>query len=156
MALILKPPAPLDTLGGVRSVFLAGSIEMGQAEPWQSAVEEALAGEDVVILNPRRDEWDASWEQSIHNTQFRGQVEWELEGQERAAAIAMYFAPSTRAPITLLELGLFARSGKLVVCCPPGFWRRGNVEVVCARYGVVLVESLSELVEQVRRRLRAS
>ena len=137
-------------------MFLAGSIEMGQAEPWQSVVEEALAGEDVVILNPRRDEWDASWEQSIHNPQFREQVEWELEGQERATAIAMYFAPATKAPITLLELGLFARSGKLVVCCPPGFWRRGNVEVVCARYGVVLVESLSELVEQVRRRLRAS
>jgi hypothetical protein len=154
IARVLKPPTSLDILGEVRSVFLAGSIEMGQAEPWQSVVEEALAGEDVVILNPRRDEWDASWEQSIHNPQFREQVEWELEGQERATAIAMYFAPATKAPITLLELGLFARSGKVVVCCPPGFWRRGNVEVVCARYGVELVESPSELVGQVRQRLQ--
>ena len=69
-----------------------------------------------------------------------------LEGQERATAIAMYFDPATKAPITLLELGLFARSGKVIVCCPPGFWRRGNVEIVCARYRVDLVENLSELV----------
>lgn len=153
-AQILKPPTPLDNLGGARSVFLAGSIEMGRAEPWQAAVEKALAGEDLVILNPRRDEWDVDWEQSIHHPRFREQVEWELEGQERAMVIAMYFAPETKAPITLLELGLFARSGKVLVCCPPGFWRRGNVEVVCARYGVELVESLSELIERVRQRLR--
>jgi Nucleoside 2-deoxyribosyltransferase like len=154
MARILKPPAPLGLLGGDRSLFLAGSIEMGQAEPWQEEVEQALADEEVVILNPRRDEWDASWEQSIHNPSFREQVEWELSGQEVATVIAMYFAPATRAPITLLELGLFARSGKLVVCCPAGFWRRGNVEVVCARYGIPLVDRLTDLIDLVRPRLK--
>src|ERR1700730_18425685 len=102
MARILKPPAPLDLAPGERSVFLAGSIEMGQAEPWQAAIEHALASDDVVILTPRRDEWDASWEQSIHNPQFRGQVEWELAGQELATVIAMYFAPATKAAIPLL------------------------------------------------------
>jgi hypothetical protein len=135
MARILKPPAPITLADNEPTVFLAGSIEMGRAEHWQSMVEQALADLPITILNPRRDEWDASWEQSINNPQFREQVEWELEAQERASIIAMYFAPGTQAPITLLELGLFARSGKLVVCCPPGFWRRGNVQVVCARMG---------------------
>ena len=55
--------------------------------------------------------------------------------------------------ITLLELGLFARSGKLIVCCPDGFWRKGNVEVVCARYNVLLLDSLPALIDEVRRRL---
>jgi hypothetical protein len=59
----------------------------------------------------------------------------------------MYFVPSTKSPITLLELGLLARSNKLVVCCPEEFWRRGNVEVVCARYGVPLVAELPELIK---------
>ena len=153
MAHILKPPAPI-ALGGKRSVFLAGSIEMGLAEPWQAQVEHALADLDVVILNPRRDEWDASWEQSIRNPQFRGQVEWELAAQEQADVVAMYFAPATKAPITLLELGLAARSGKLVVCCPDGFWRKGNVEVVCDRYRIPLVADLTSLIAQVRGRLR--
>jgi hypothetical protein len=156
MARILKPPAPLDLVPGERSVFLAGSIEMGQAEPWQAAVELALASEDIVILNPRREDWDASWVQSIDDQQFRGQVEWELAGQEMATLIAMYFAPGTKAPITLLELGMFARTGKLVVCCPAGYWRRGNVEVVCARHGVPLVESLEDLVKLARERIRGS
>src|SRR5262249_15078179 len=120
MARVLKPPAPLSLVERKPSVFLAGSIQMGGAEDWQTQVERALADLDVVILNPRRDEWDASWVQSISNPQFRGQVEWELEAQERAGVVAMYFAPATKAPITLLELGLFARSGKAIVCCPDG------------------------------------
>jgi hypothetical protein len=153
MARVIKAPAPLDIEPGVASVFLAGSIEMGQAEDWQGVVGRALADVPAVILNPRRDEWDASWVQTIHNPQFREQVEWELAAQERATCIAMHFAPPTKAPVTLLELGLFARSGKVVVCCPDGFWRKGNVEVVCARYDVPLVSGLDELVAFVRRRL---
>jgi hypothetical protein len=155
MASVLKPPVPLPDDLGV-SVFLAGSIEMGQAEQWQTVIEQALADTEALILNPRRDEWDASWVQSIHNPTFREQVEWELSAQERATVIATYFAPSTRAPITLLELGLFARSGKLIVCCPDGFWRKGNVEVVCARYNVPLVEDLAALVAEVRTRLEVA
>jgi hypothetical protein len=153
MARVIKPPAPLDVAPGEPSVFLAGSIEMGQAEDWQGAVARALADLPAVILNPRRDEWDASWAQTINNPQFRAQVEWELAGQETATCIAVYFAPSTKAPVTLLELGLCARGGKAVVCCPEGFWRRGNVEVVCARYGVPMVSGLPELAAEVRRRL---
>jgi hypothetical protein len=153
MARVLKPPAPLQIPEGRASVFLAGSIEMGQAEDWQTAVSESLADLDVVLLNPRRDAWDATWVQSIHNSQFREQVEWELEAQERASLIAMYFAPATKAPVTLLELGLCARSSKAVVCCPEGYWRRGNVEVVCRRYQVPLVSELMDLIRAVRQRL---
>ncbi len=110
MARVLKPPAPLALTDGELSVFLAGSIEMGRAEAWQAVVESSLADLPIAILNPRRDEWDASWEQSFHNPLFREQVEWELEGLERASVVAMYFAPATQAPITPLELGLLARS----------------------------------------------
>lgn len=153
MARVLKPPAPLVIANGELSVFLAGSIEMGRAEAWQAFVEQALNDLPITVLNPRRDDWDGSWEQTIGNSQFRGQVEWELEAQERASVIAMYFAPATQSPITLLELGLFAHSGRMVVCCPPGFWRRGNVEVVCARYGIPLLTELPQLVQAVRERV---
>jgi hypothetical protein len=153
MPLVLKPPAPLDWLPGHFSVFLAGSIEMGHAPPWQREVAAALSGlGDLVLLDPRRDDWDASWVQRLSDPHFRGQVEWELDAQERADVITMYFAPETRAPITLLELGLFARSGKLLVCCPEGYWRRGNVEIVCARYGIPWIDSLEKLIGEVERR----
>jgi hypothetical protein len=153
MARVVKPPAPLPLDGQTPSVFLAGSIEMGSAEDWQAQFERSLSDLDVLILNPRRNEWDASWVQSIDNPLFREQVEWELAGLERAEVVAMYFAPLTKAPVTLLEFGLCARDGRLVVCCPAGYWRRGNVEVVCRRYGVKLLGSLPDLVTEVRRRL---
>jgi hypothetical protein len=153
MARVVKPPAPLPLDSRKPSVFLAGSIEMGLAEDWQAQVERVLADLDAVILNPRRDAWDAAWEQSIQHPLFREQVEWELAGLEQATVVAMYFAPATKAPVTLLELGLCARDGRLLVCCPPGYWRRGNVEVVCRRYGVPLLDQLPELVAEMRRRL---
>lgn len=151
MAYILKPPTPLPDSFTNPTVFLAGSIEMGRAEAWQQIVETSLEQRSITILNPRRDDWDASWQQELANPQFRAQVEWELAAQERADLIVMYFAPNTQAPITLLEFGLFARSNKLVVCCPTGYWRKGNVDVVCARYDIPQVPSLAELCEYVQR-----
>ncbi len=153
MARVIKPPTPLELAESERSVFLAGSIEMGHAEDWQARVERALADLDVTILNPRRDEWDATWEQSIHNADFRQQVEWELQGLELATVVAMYFAPATNAPITLLELGLVADSQRAVVCCPPGFWRQGNIEVLCNRFHLPLHEDLGQWIAELRQRI---
>lgn len=138
-------------------MFVAGSIEMGRGEDWQSRLRDAFEEEeDLVLLNPRRDAWDASWEQSIDNSMFREQVTWELDGLDRADVIALYLAPGSKSPISLLELGLHARERKLVVLCPEGFWRRGNVEVVCARFGLELHTSWELWVEALRRRVAAS
>jgi hypothetical protein len=147
---VLKPPAQLLWSPHEPTVFLAGSIDLGAADAWQARAEAALSDTDWVVLNPRRDDWDNSWAQRLDDERFRGQVEWELEGLERATRIAMYFAEGSKAPITLLELGLVARSGRLAVACAPDFWRRGNVEVVCARYGVRLFDTLEALISEIR------
>jgi hypothetical protein len=146
---IHRPPEAWSTRAGACSVFLAGSIEMGAATDWQAELVAALGERDLVIVNPRRGAWDASWRQSIDEPKFREQVEWELDGLERCDVIAMWFAPETRAPITLLELGLCAPSGRLVVGCPTGFWRKGNVEVVCARFAVPLADDWPGFVARV-------
>ncbi len=159
--LVYKPPAPWIAAAGATVVFLAGSIEMGNAIDWQAALTVALTARladragHVVMLNPRRDAWDASWRQTIDEPRFREQVEWELDGLDHADVIAMWFAAETRAPITLLELGLHARGGKLVVGCPEGFWRKGNVEVVCARFGVPLAGDWDAFVAAVARAVGA-
>jgi Nucleoside 2-deoxyribosyltransferase like len=151
----LKPPAPLDVAAARPKIFLAGSIEMGAADDWQATLTAALADLDVAVFNPRRDDWDSSWRQSIDDDRFRGQVEWELEGLERADLVAMWFARETKAPVTLLELGLTVRSGRLVVGCPEGYWRRGNVEVVCARFGAPLFGAWGPFVTAARERAAA-
>ena len=105
---------------------------------------------DVTFFNPRRDDWDSSWKQTIDDPQFNEQVTWELEHLERADLIVMYFDPSTKSPITLLELGLFAQEAAMIVCCPDGFWRKGNVDIVCKHYGVAQVDSIEVLIERIK------
>ena len=152
---ILKPPTALEIPATARVVFLAGSIEMGAAEDWQSTLTSAL-GEHLTVLNPRREEWDASWRQSIDEPKFREQVEWELDGLDRADVIAMWFAGGTKSPITLLELGLHARGGKLIIGCPPEFWRRGNIEVVSARCKIPLHATRARRTPSTRRSSRST
>lgn len=152
MQQVIKAPTQFYDLIEGTSIFLAGSIEMGKAVDWQTRVTRALEKRNCTILNPRRDDWDSSWTQEITNTQFKEQVVWELSAQESSDLILMYFDPNTQSPITLLELGLFGRPSSanmasMVVCCPEGFWRKGNVDVVCERYGIDQVDSLEELIE---------
>jgi len=145
---VIKAPAKFTPLESV-SLFEAGSIEMGRAENWQQILENSLRDLNVTILNPRREDWDSSWTQSIKNPQFREQVEWELLAQELTDIIGIYFSPGTKSPISLLELGLFARTGKLIVCCPKGFWRKGNVDIVCKWHGIKLVDTFQEFISQI-------
>lgn len=149
--MIIKAPRSINSTGENRlSVFLAGSIEMGKAMYWQKYLEDEFADrEDIVLYNPRREIWDNSWVQDAGNTQFREQVEWELHAMEAADLIVMYLAPETQSPITLLELGLFACSRKLIVCCAEGFWRKGNVDIVCCKYGVQQVNTIEEIVQAI-------
>lgn len=145
----IKPPAPISTRKQSTSIFLAGSIEMGAAEDWQSKIVKACEQLPVTFFNPRREEWDSSWEQRIENPQFYQQVNWEMNALDKADLIVMYFVPDTKSPISLLELGLYAQSGKIVVCCPDGFWRKGNVEAVCEKFDIPMLEKIEDVIEYI-------
>ena len=111
---------------GYKTVFLAGSIEMGKATDWQKKLITELSDLPIVFFNPRRNDWDSSWKQTKEDPQFSGQVKWELKHLEKCDIIAMYIDPETKSPITLLELGIHANVDpmkmKLLVCCPEGFY----------------------------------
>lgn len=148
---VLRAPEDL-ALNNCFSVFLAGSIEGNTALKWQDIVIENLRDINGIILNPRREAWDASWKQDANNPIFNEQVNWELKALERADMIVVYFDKRTKSPITLLELGLFARSEKLLVCCPIGFWKKGNVDIVCTRFGIPTVKNLDDLIIEIKKR----
>lgn len=151
---VIKPPHPIPDNGFL--IFLAGSIEMGSAENWQVKVEDAIKESNSTILNPRRDNWDSSWKREITSEKFHEQVSWELSGLEKSDLILMYFDPTTKSPVSLIELGLFGRDGKMIVCCPEGYFRKGNVDIVCQRYGIKQVDTLDELIAEVKRILYPS
>lgn len=91
-------------LKSYKSVFLAGTIDMGSGVDWQKDVAELF---------------------------------------EKAS--------DSKSPITLLELGLFAKSGKLYVVCTEGFYRYDNVRITCAKYGVPVYASLTEAIGEIIR-----
>lgn len=125
-------------------VFLAGSIEMGKAIDWQTDMGTYFKQKGYGVFNPRRKDWDSSWKQEYENPQFYQQVNWELDALERCNAILLYLVPETMSPISLLELGLHAAHKKLYVVCPEGFWRKGNVDIVCNRYDIPLFDNLDD------------
>jgi hypothetical protein len=97
------------------------------------------------VFHPRREDWDSSWTQDFENPQFFQQVTWELNALENSDLIIMYFSPGTKSPISVLELGIFAKSGKIRVVCPDPFWRKGNVDIVCQYYNIPLYENFETL-----------
>ena len=152
---ITAPENPILSMVFRESVFLAGSIEQNKAEDWQVRMIDELRDEEFcVVYNPRRKNWNPDLPQTIDNEQFYEQVTWELHRLDISTIVPMYFQPGTMSPITLLELGLYADSGKLIVCCPEGFWRKGNVDIICEKYGIEQVDTLEELTARVKQRVR--
>jgi hypothetical protein len=150
---VVKAPHVTDATGP--TIFLAGSIEMGKAGPWQAELTETLSDLPIVVYNPRREDWNSEWTQTESFGPFNQQVKWEMDHLDKADIIALYFQENTLSPISLLELGLHAKDSpsKLIVCCPDKFWRSGNVHIVCTKYKLELCKTLDELAVLVRQRV---
>jgi len=136
------------------SVFTAGSIEMGKAVQWQGHMATLLSPLPITVTNPRRGHWDPSVTPEAKDAAFRHQVEWELGALEQADVICFFFDVNTMSPVTLLELGLWAASDKVIVCCDPRYWRAGNVHLVCDRYAIPVVDTFAALAPAVETMLR--
>lgn len=139
---------------GSKSVFLAGSTSKVDATDWRETLSALISDPRITIYNPNRTDWDSTWREDLDFALYREQVEWELEKQEKADMVVVYFHPATQAPISLLELGLCARTpGKAVVYCPEGYWKRGNVQIVCRKFGIRTVAGVEELRDVIVERL---
>lgn len=145
----LQPPNKTATR--YPKIFLAGSIEMDKAERWQDIIIDKLEKYfSLAIANPRRDDWDSNITQSKDDPRFSEQVNWELDNIETSQVVFFYFQPGTISPISLLELGMVLsqhrRGQHVIVCCPPGYFRKGNVDIVCERAKVRVIEDFDDAV----------
>ena len=150
------PPDKKRTTG--ISLFLAGTIDMGDSVDWQTSAIKFLKKDfkydEVTIYNPRRKEWDSSWEQKETQSQFNEQVNWELNYIDSSDIILMHFEETSKSPISLMELGYLGKSGRVIVSCPVGFYRRGNVEIFCTRNQIPLHDNLQSALGAVSTLLR--
>lgn len=157
---VIKPPQSITDidLGQYFKIFLAGTIENGTAFDWQENITKLLketssANKKIAIFNPRRDKWDASAEQTIKNIELKNQIEWELNAMDNADIIYMHLEKDSKSPITLLELGLYATSNKVIVNCPEGFYRKANVDIVCKKYNISNIENYEDSIDSLFRNL---
>lgn len=144
---IFTPPHQWDnstyTINGILpvNIFLGGIIDNGDSFNHQDALISELKKSETAhplcIYNPRRAEWSSSDD----HTEIDKQIKWELTHLERADLIVMNILASSKSPISLMEIGLFARENKLLVFCPKDFYRYDNVRVVCGSYGIPLFET---------------
>lgn len=149
---LFLPPFNYDnsvyTIDGVvpLNLFLGGTIDNGSSLDWQKTLVDELNLSDTVhpimIYNPRREDWP----DSNGNNEIEKQINWELYHLERADLIVMNILGNSKSPISLMELGLFARTGKLIVFCNHNFYRYDNVRIVCRTYNIPLYNTNDILV----------
>ncbi|KAK4201181.1 hypothetical protein QBC40DRAFT_278665 [Triangularia verruculosa] len=149
--------APLrPTITGKKSVFLAGTTTRTNGPEWRDTLLQSICNLPITVFNPLRLDWDSSWKEDVDFAPFKEQVEWELDMLHQADLVVVYFGPQTDAPISLLEFGLFAQSGKVIVCCHRAYRKRGNVEIVCKRFDLTVLDAeVGDLAEEVKGRLEA-
>ncbi len=127
------------------SIFLAGTIDMGQSENWQKKFIDKYSNIPIDIYNPRRTNWDSAIKQDYEDPAFYQQVNWELDALEKADVIVMNFLHESKSPISLMEFGMFSKSGKMFVCSPKEFYRSGNIYIACNRYNVPIFATMNDL-----------
>lgn len=139
---------PFERLG-IFSIFLGGSIDQGAVWDWQRHIREALSDLPVILYNPRRDQWDKDWKQSLDNTEFVGQVTWEQFYLKAADYRVFVMTAESKSPITLLELGQYIDKPGIVLC-ENGFYRGANVEITARINGMPFVRTMDELIAHLK------
>lgn len=132
--------------GGAYGVFLAGGIT--DCPDWQSELVGMLDDANVVLLNPRRQDFPIGDPDAAEE-----QIEWEHVHLRRAEALVFWFCAATLCPIVLYELGAWSMTAKpMVIGIEPGYERSGDVRIqtALARPGVAIVDNLHAIASWVR------
>lgn len=119
------------------TIFLAGTIDLGNSEDWQAKEAEFFNNKGFDVFNPRRKNWPEE-----NSKEFDIQVNWELDCLDICDYVIMNILPDSKSPISLLELGLYIN--KVYVICSDKFYRYGNVRIVCERHGIELNSDMDD------------
>ena len=110
--------------GKSKSIFLAGGIT--NCPNWQQDLVKLLENSDLVILNPRRENFP------IHDPKAaQEQITWEYEHFKKVDMISFWFSRGSLNPIVLFELGkwLVQKEKKIFIGIDPEYKRRQDVEI---------------------------
>jgi len=111
---------------GEVSLFLGGGIT--NCADWQAVMVDLLKDSDLVLLNPRRDNFPMGDKNATPL-----QIDWEFRHLKLATKIMFWFTSESLCPITLFEYGKWlTRDKPLFVGCHPEYKRIEDVKVQTA------------------------
>lgn len=138
-------------------VFLAGGIT--GCEDWQTYVRQEMTDDPVVLLNPRRADFDVTRGDSAAQ-----QVEWEWRHlHDPRTALTLFWFPEcdptvTVQPIALFELGgALTEKRRIVVGAHPDYPRRQDILLQSSHFApdLVIQDDLDGLIGALREELAA-
>lgn len=151
------PEMPDDPAVCDQAIFLGGTIEGGTGVDWQKELSKILrevlpADVDINVYNPRRPHWD----QNCDVGERINQIKWEHYYLDRSDIIVMNILEDSKSPISLMEVGMYADSDKLLIFCPKSFYRYENVLCVCQKYDIPLYDTndVNVIAEKVVERIK--
>lgn len=120
-----------------KSIFFAGTIDNGDSINWQEELSKLLEQLNVNIYSPRC----LNWNPNCTKNEIVNQIKWEQKHLDNSDMIIMVLLDNSKSPISLLELGLYAKSKKIIVFCTDKFYRYDNVQLTCEKYNIPLINS---------------
>jgi len=127
------------------SLFLAGGIT--GCPDWQSKVVNELKGVEVIVFNPRRENFPIN----DPNAAF-DQIKWEHDMFRQSDMLSFWFCAETMCPIVLYELGAWSMTEKpIVIGMDPKYPRRQDVEIQTklVRPDIKIVYSIQEFINAI-------
>lgn len=119
-------------------VFLAGSIDNRYFGNWRKETAKKLETK-VNVFDPTNMKHD-----SLNDAEMKSHIIWELDALAIADKILLNFLPDSKSPISLVELGLYVASNKLIVVCPKEFYKSRYVFTLCEKYNTPIFENLNK------------
>lgn len=136
---------------------------MGNSTDWQTDLTEKISSnvikclaesldkarkfQRVVVLNPRRRDWDNSWNLDPLDPRLIAQIEWEHSAIEMSHLVFVNILESSQSPISLQEVGLIYDKSKLIIHLPPKYEFQAILEKYAQHHSIVSHSSFDDSVE---------
>lgn len=143
----ITPPSLFIPNSGPK-IFLAGSIDGGQASNWRgnvtSYMETSWVEVDITLYNPRRvDEFLPEMENET--------AVWSMSMLNMADYILLHLTGDGASPISMLELGIFIKDPKLFLSIDDDYSRKEVVEYHYNNFGIQKIyNSPNECVDAIK------
>ncbi len=124
------------------SIFLAGSMAIGDRMNWRTRA--------INTFEKRYHLFDPTnvHHADLNDSEMSKHIKWEWEALKHSDAILFNFNAESKSPISLLELGMYIRSEKIVVVCPKEFYQSHYIETLCSEEQVPLFQSIEEVLNR--------